>query len=98
MVIGFIPLVPVEYICENHKRSTMETIAVSKLRENLFTYIKKVQQGQTITITSHGNHIAMLVPVITEIKNSRKTLRELRKTAYVGEVVSPTGEQWEAKI
>lgn len=74
----------------------METIGVSKLRENLPSYIRKVQQGQSITITSHGNHIAMLVPVATEMETSRNALKKLRKTAYVGDVVSPIDEKWEA--
>ena len=74
----------------------METIGVSKLRENLPSYIKKVQQGQTITITSHGNRIAKLVPVKAEIETSRNALRKLRETAYIGDVVSPIDEQWES--
>ena len=74
----------------------METIGVSKLRENLPSYIKKVQQGQTITITSHGNRIAMLVPVETEMETSRNALKKLRKTAYVGDVISPIDEKWKA--
>ncbi len=74
----------------------METIGVSKLRENLPSYIKKVQQGQTITITSHGNRIAMLVPLETEMETSRNALKKLRKTAYVGDVVSPIDEKWKA--
>jgi prevent-host-death family protein len=74
----------------------METIGVSKLRENLPTYIKKIQQGQTITITSHGNRIAMLVPVESETVTSRNALRNLRKTAHVGDVVSPIDEKWES--
>ena len=74
----------------------METIGVSKLRENLPAYIKKVQQGQTITITSHGNRIAMLAPVASETVTSRNALKKLRKTAYVGDVVSPIEEQWES--
>ena len=74
----------------------MESIGVSKLRENLPSYIKKVQQGQTITITSHGNRIAMLIPVKAEIETSRNALRNLRETAYIGDVVSPIEEQWES--
>jgi len=74
----------------------METIGVSKLRENLPSYIKKVQQGQTITITSHGNRIAKLVPVKAEIETSRNALRKLRKTAYIGDVVSTIEEEWKA--
>ena len=74
----------------------METIGVSKLRENLPSYIKKVQQGQTITITSHGNRIAILAPVESAIATSRNALRKLRETAYIGDVVSPIEEQWES--
>ncbi|MBW1798900.1 MAG: type II toxin-antitoxin system prevent-host-death family antitoxin [Deltaproteobacteria bacterium] len=32
----------------------MEAIAVSKLRENIGTYLKKVEKGEAITITSRG--------------------------------------------
>jgi len=74
----------------------METVGVSKLRENLPAYIKRVQLGQTITITSHGNRIAMLVPVASETVTSRNALRKLRKTAHIGDVVSPIDEQWES--
>ena len=74
----------------------METIGVSKLRENLLSYINKVQQGEAIIITSHGNEIAMLVPVKKETEASRNALKELRKTAQVGDVVSPIEEEWEA--
>jgi len=49
----------------------METIEVRKLRENLLIYLNKVQQGQSITITSHGNKVAMLVPVKKEMEDSR---------------------------
>lgn len=74
----------------------METIGVSKLRKNLLIYLNKVQQGQSITITSYGNKIAMLVPFKNETETSRIALRNLRKTAYVDDVASPIGEEWEA--
>ena len=74
----------------------METIGVSKLRENLLFYMNKVQQGQSITITSHGNKIAMLVPVKNETEVSRIALKKLRKTACVDDIASPIEEEWEA--
>ena len=74
----------------------METIGVSKLRENLLFYMNKVQQGQSITITSCGNKIAMLVPFKNETETSRIALRNLRKTAYVRDIVSPIEELWKA--
>ncbi len=38
----------------------------------------------------------MLVPVETEMASSRNALKKLRKTAYVGDVVSPVNEKWES--
>jgi prevent-host-death family protein len=74
----------------------METIAVSKLRENMVLFLKKVQQGKSITITSRGNEIAMLVPMENKMEASKNALKQLRKTAVVGDVVSPIEEDWKA--
>ena len=74
----------------------METIAVSKLRENMLLFLKKVQQGKSITITSRGNEIAMLVPIENKMEASKNALKQLRKTAVVGDVVSPIEEDWKA--
>jgi len=74
----------------------METIAVSKLRENMVLFLKKVQQGKSITITSRGNEIAMLVPIENKMEASKNALKQLRKTAVVGDVVSPIEEDWKA--
>ena len=38
----------------------------------------------------------MLVPMEAEMDTSRNALRELGKTAYVGDVVSPIENQWES--
>jgi prevent-host-death family protein len=74
----------------------METIAVSKLRENMVLFLKKVQQGKSITITSRGNEIAMLIPMENKMEASKNALKQLRKTAVVGDVVSPIEEDWKA--
>lgn len=74
----------------------METIAVSKLRENMVLFLKKVQQGKSIAITSRGNEIAMLVPIENKMEASKNALKQLRKTAVVGDVVSPIEEDWKA--
>ncbi len=74
----------------------METVAVSKLRENMVLFLKKVQQGKSIAITSRGNEIAMLVPIENKMEASKNALKQLRKTAVVGDVVSPIEEDWKA--
>ena len=74
----------------------METVGVSKLRENLMMFLKKVQSGETVTITSRGHEVARLVPPESEIEEARKALQKLGETAVIGNILSPIGEEWEA--
>jgi prevent-host-death family protein len=74
----------------------MESIGVSKLRENMVLFLNKVQKGESIAITSRGTEIAMLIPIKNKKEVSRNTLKQLRKTAIVGDVVSPIEEEWKA--
>jgi len=74
----------------------MQTVGVSKLRNNLMAFLKMVQEGKTFTITSRGREIAMIVPLKNKTNAAREALEELRKTAHVGDVLSPISEKWEA--
>ena len=76
----------------------MESIGVSKLRENMVLFLNKVQHGESITITSRGTEIAMLIPIKKARETSRTALKQLRKTAVIGDVVSPIEEEWKAMI
>jgi prevent-host-death family protein len=72
----------------------MESVGVSKLRENMALFLNKVQQGESIAITSRGTEIALLIPIKNKKEVSRNALKQLRKTAIVGDVVSPIEEEW----
>ena len=74
----------------------MEKIGVSALRENLSIFLKKVQKGQVVTITSRGHEMARLVPVEDKRGKSREFLRKLGKKATIGDILSPIDEEWEA--
>ena len=74
----------------------MEKVGISTLRENLSIFLKKVQQGQVITITSRGHEMARLVPAEDNREKSREILRELGKNASIGDILSPIYEEWEA--
>jgi prevent-host-death family protein len=74
----------------------MESVGVSKLRENMVVFLERVQQGESITITSRGTEIAMLVPIKNKMETSKNALKQLRKSAFVGDVVSPIEEEWKA--
>ena len=73
----------------------MEKVGIGTLRENLSIFLKKVQKGQVITITSRGHEMARLVPVEDKREKSRKFLREMGKNAVIGDILSPIDEEWE---
>jgi prevent-host-death family protein len=74
----------------------MEKVNISTLRENLSIFLKKVQKGQAIIITSRGHEMARLVPAEDKREKSRARLRELGKNALIGDILSPIHEEWEA--
>lgn len=74
----------------------METIAVSELRANLTGVLKRIESGESVTVTARGRAIARLVPPENSRERARAALKQLRKTAIVGDVMSPLGEQWKA--
>ena len=75
----------------------MRTVAVSELRNNLMSLIKRVQAGEDIIVTSRGHEVAKLIPVENKKQMAKERLKELRKSASVGDVLSPVNEAWEAK-
>ena len=74
----------------------MEKVGISTFRENLSIFLKKAQKGQVITITSRGHEMARLVPVEDRRGKSREILRKLGKNAFIGDILSPIHEEWEA--
>ncbi len=74
----------------------MEKVGISTLRENLSVFLKKVQKGEVISITSRGHDMARLVPLEDKGVKSRKILRELGKNAFIGDIISPIDAEWEA--
>jgi len=76
----------------------MKKVGISELREKLPIFLKKVQGGQVITITSRGHEMARLVPLEDKREKSRKILRELGKNATIGDIISPIDEEWEVMM
>ena len=76
----------------------MEKVEISTLRENLSIFLKKVQKGQVITITSRGHEMARLVPAEDRREKSREILRKLGKNAFIGDILSPVHEKWDGKM
>ncbi|MBC7543867.1 MAG: type II toxin-antitoxin system prevent-host-death family antitoxin [Candidatus Sericytochromatia bacterium] len=74
----------------------MTEITVSDLRQHLPAYLRRVQDGEELAITSHGRVIARLVPDQDPHVAAKARLAKLRARATVGDVESPIGEDWEA--
>ncbi len=74
----------------------MKTISMGDLRADLLDIINEVKKGKSILVTSHGKPVAQLNPPSDRRKEAIAKLKAMRKTAIIGDVVSPTGEVWEA--
>lgn len=75
----------------------MRKVKVSELRQYLPSFLKRVRQGEEYQITLHGKVIARLTPELEDSDRVKASLAELRKTAQLGDVISPLGESWDAE-
>lgn len=84
------------YIIFVQIKIAMKSISISELRANLMSAMEEIKKGKTILVTSHGKPVAQLVPPTNRKEEAIARIKALRKTAIIGDVVSPTGETWEA--
>ena len=75
----------------------MSKVNVTELRQNLTAYLAEVQAGGEIEVTVHGKVIARIVPEAGRQAAARKYLKSLRKSAVIGDIVSPSGDTWDAE-
>ncbi|OFZ89444.1 MAG: hypothetical protein A2V78_10850 [Betaproteobacteria bacterium RBG_16_64_18] len=77
--------------------SSKSKVNVTELRQNLPAYLADVQKGREIEVTSRGKVIARIVAGGDAHQEARERLLAIRKHCRVGDVVSPTGAQWDAE-
>lgn len=75
----------------------MREVNITEFRNHFPAYIHQVREGRYLNITSHGKIIARLVPAEDRRERSQELLANLRKKCWIGDVVSPVGEKWEAE-
>ena len=56
-----------------------------------------VRQGKALEVTVRGRVIARIVPEADRQAAARKWLKKLRKKARIGDIMSPSGEVWDAE-
>ena len=75
----------------------MPKVKVTELRRTLPDYLARVERGEEIEVTVHGRVIARIVPQEAAAKAARARLIALRATARVGDIMSPSGDVWNAE-
>ena len=75
----------------------MPKVKVTELRRNLPDYLARVERGEEIEVTVHGRVIARIIPQADRSAEARKFLKSLRKTAVIGDIMSPSGDIWDAE-
>lgn len=74
----------------------MKNVSISEFRANLLKYLKLVQQGEPINVTSKGDVMATLTPPVSRQDVAKTKLGKLAKTAVIHDVVSPNEDSWDA--
>ena len=74
----------------------MKNVSISEFRANLLKYLTLTQHGEHINVTSKGRVLATLTPAVSQQETARVNLRKLAETAVIHDVISPTGENWDA--
>ncbi len=74
----------------------MQQVKTTDLRAHLPDFLKKVQKGEQIQITSHGKVIARLVPELNKVEAAKKRLEALQGTMIIGDIIQPLEDQWSA--
>jgi prevent-host-death family protein len=65
----------------------MIRVSVSDLRQNLPAYLKRVQAGEQLQITSRGRVIARIEPERDPAEEARQWLLDLRDRVSLGDVI-----------
>jgi len=74
----------------------MKNVSISEFRANLLKYLKIVQHGERINVTSNGRPLATLTPPVSQHSAAKTKLRKLAKTAIIHDILSPIGDSWDA--
>ncbi len=74
----------------------MESVPLTQINENIGEILEKIRNGQSLAVTFEGREIGVLFPAGESMEKARRRLEQLRETAFVGDLLSPINEDWEA--
>ncbi len=73
----------------------MQTVNISDFRSNLLKYLELANSGEPISVTSNGRLLATVNPPVNRRELAREQLNVLATKVKLGDVVSPTGSEWD---
>ena len=75
----------------------MIQVNITDLRQHLPAYLKRVEAGEEIRITSRGRVVARIQPEQDPAEEARLWLENLRGSVILGDIVSPLEDmEWTA--
>ena len=75
----------------------MPEINITELRQRLPYYLKQVEKGMELRITSRGKPIARIIPEKDKIEAARKRLMTLQGTMIRKDIIEPGNDaEWNA--
>ena len=69
-------------------------VSVRKLKDHLSEYLRRVQNGEEVTVTDHGRPVAALVALKSKVRSPAARLAQLEAS---GDVTAPTSSTF-AKV
>ncbi|MBF0294048.1 MAG: type II toxin-antitoxin system prevent-host-death family antitoxin [Magnetococcales bacterium] len=73
----------------------MMQIDTAEFQAHLPDYLRRVEEGEVIRLTSRGQVFARLAPEPNETDAARKRLAMLRGSVIVGDILAPLDEEHE---
>jgi prevent-host-death family protein len=80
----------------NNSSTIMQTVAISTFRAHLPEFLSRVESGETLALTVRGKEVARIIPPPQAREHARRELESIRQRAWIGDIISPLEEPWEA--
>jgi len=71
-----------------------QTVSVTELRQNLPSYLDRVEAGESFLVTIRGKVVARIQPEIDPAEAAYQEILSYRDKAWIGDVITPLDEEW----
>ena len=74
----------------------MQTINISDFRSHLAHYLKMAQMGESLSITAHGEVMAIITPPNQQKQQAKAALQAIASHSVADDILAPLNEPWDA--